>query len=154
MLAELRDLHREIISRLDDLNELTMASEPSLVRLAAVRLALTRASRARTTLVESLYNQLLGAASRQEQDALTALASEGRGALISSIHHIGTWSLSKVSENWDEYRSASQKMQGSMRTRVSREAEILYPALMRSSTRLPMSSRTEFPASAASLVEV
>jgi hypothetical protein len=132
MLSELRSLHREIQSLLDEMDDLTSQSEPPLARLPVVRLALTRASRRRHKLLDGIYDQLIGSGSPRDRVALHTLRAEGRTALIASMEHIGRWSLPAVAANWNDYRSASATVRSAMRSRIKQEVAIVYPALVHS----------------------
>lgn len=135
MLLELTNLHREILSQVDELADLTNANQPQLTRLATCRLALTRASRTRSRLIQNSYNQIYAFASAQEKAALSALATEGRAALVISVNHIGKWTLTTIVDEWPEYCIVSRAMQASMRARVDQEAKVLYPMLATLHTR-------------------
>lgn len=132
MISELRSLHREIQSLLDEMDDLTSRSEPPMARLPVVRLALTRTSRRRHKLLDGIYDQLIGSGSPRDRVTLHALRAEGRAALIASMEHIGRWSLPAVAANWNDYRSASASVRCAMRARIKQEVAIVYPALIHS----------------------
>jgi hypothetical protein len=129
MLHELQRLHQEIQASLSQLDALTMEAEPPMTRLPPARLALTRASRARTLLLERLHEHLLLRASPDEKLKLEALKRDGKTDLIASAEHIGSWTLREITSRWPEYCSASHEMRSAMRRRVAREQQIIYPLL-------------------------
>lgn len=129
MLKKLQQLHASIIVSLDEMDTLTAMPQPAMDRLPAVRLALTRASRARTVLLERTYDELISRAPLGEQAALRALRAEGKENLVKSICHIGTWTLRDVTSRWPEYCLASNTIRAEMRARVRKEAALTYPLL-------------------------
>lgn len=126
---ELRRLHAELGARLDELEALAACPEPPMQALSAVRLALTRASRARTMLLDQLYPDLIarvGDRGRADIEALRAGAQHDRFA---STTHISSWTIREITARWDEYRDASRAMRAAMRERIGREIALVYPLL-------------------------
>lgn len=134
MLTKLTRLHRDIEGFIETLAALGEEPVPRLDAVAAARLDLTRASRSRTTFLETtLYPRLLGRLSGEDRSKVEALRDSGRQTLIASIGHIGEWTLTKIGTHWSEYRAASRAMRASMRARIEEERTILYPLLKRGS---------------------
>lgn len=133
-LDELRRLHAEIGTRLDDLEALTARPEPPMQELSAVRLALTRASRARAMLLDRLYPELIARAGKQERTDLEALRAGAQHDRFASTKHISSWTIREITARWDEYRDASRAMRAAMRERVGREASTVYPLLAEAGT--------------------
>ena len=131
---ELQRLHAEIRTRLDELEALTARPEPPMQVLSAVRLALTRASRARTMLLERLYPELIARAGEQERTALEALREGAQHDRFASTRHISSWTIREITTRWDEYRDASRTMRAAMRERIGREASTVYPLLAEAGT--------------------
>lgn len=129
MLGELRRLHAEILANVDELDVLTAQAQPPMERLPAVRQALTRASRARTMLLERVYDRLLAEAPPAKKPALEALRAAGKDGLITSTRHIGSWTLREIAGRWPDYCAASATMRAAMRARIKSEAELIYPLL-------------------------
>jgi hypothetical protein len=127
MLNELRQLHSEILSCLDQLEALTAEATPPMERLPAVRYSLTRASRSRTMLLERLYGQLLDRADPGQRAAIERLKAEGKNNLVRSAEHIGSWTLRAVTKSWPEYCAASKSLRAHMRQRIALEQRVLYP---------------------------
>lgn len=136
MLDKLRQLHVEIQENLDAIKDLTSMPEPDVGRLASTRLALTRASRARTLLLESMYDELISGSSEPTKAAIGALRAEGRANLMVSIQHIAHWSLPEIAFRWTEYCMASATIQSAMRARIRREVDLIYPLLSSSEINL------------------
>lgn len=128
MLTELQHLHHTILAKLDELDVLTKEAEPPINRLPAARLALTRASRARTLHLEACYDALIAQAPAHRKAALEALRAEGKSRTIESVKHIGSWTLREILKRWPEYCDASNAMRAAMRKRVREEAALLYPS--------------------------
>lgn len=129
MLQQLQRFHASILSSLDELDILTAKTQPPMDRLPAVRLTLTRASRARTVLLERAYNDLVARAPASQKAALKTLRAEGMETLVSSARHIGTWTLCEVTHRWPDYCVASNTMRANMRARIKKEAALVYPLL-------------------------
>lgn len=129
MLAQLKLLHAQILASLDELESLTKQADPPMDRLSAVRLALTRASRKRSALLDRLHGQLAQRASPKQRAELETLKGEGRDNLFLSSQHIGLWTVPEIVARWPDYCAASKEMRAAMRRRISREAELIYPLL-------------------------
>ena len=129
MVGELQRLHAELSAQLDALDALIAQPEPPMEKLPGVRLALTRASRARTIFLTRLYGQLIARAPSSQKAALEALRAEANGQMLASAEHIGSWTLNEIAARWPEYRAASDKMRAAMRQRIKREAQLVYPLL-------------------------
>jgi hypothetical protein len=133
MLAELKALHSEIEGQLEALDVLTARIEPpKIAELSNVRLALTRASRARFQL---LHLQGYAAAMRHADPAQRAtierMRSDGIALIGRSASHIGCWTPIEVGQRWPAYCEASAKMRQSMRERIAFERVLLVPLLRR-----------------------
>jgi len=129
MLTELQRLHAEIKAALDELARLTALAEPPMSELPLLRLRLTRASRARTLLLESVYDQLIAHASTGQREAIQALKAAGKANMAASAQHIGSWTIREITARWADYCDASNSMRAAMRCRAEQEASILYPLL-------------------------
>jgi hypothetical protein len=129
MLGRLRRLHQEILGSLDEMDVLTSLPQPPMDRLPALRQSLTRSSRARTILLESVYDRLISEASPAGKAAIDMLKVEGKINLTTSTQHIGSWTLRQIAERWPDYCAASAKMRADMRRRIRSETELIYPLL-------------------------
>ena len=136
MLIQLQRLHATILAGLDELDALTAQPQPPMDRLPALRLTLTRASRARFMLLERIYEQLITHGPSDRAAEIQALRVEGRGNRVASTLHIGTWTLREITARWPDYCAASNAMRSAMRQRVRKEAAIIYPLLSASSVRV------------------
>lgn len=131
MLARLRELHAEILEKLMELDHLVAVNRPQIDRLMSVRHALTRASRARTKLLEvEIYPHLLARLDDADAKTVRALQLEGKSDLITSSQHIGRWSLRTITNEWSQYQMASNAMRSAMRRRIRIEQADLYPLLV------------------------
>jgi len=131
---ELQRLHAEIRTQLDELEALTARPEPPMQELSAVRLALTRASRARTMLLDRLYPELIARAGERERVDLEALRAGAQNDRFASTKHISSWTVREITARWDDYRDASRTMRAAMRERIGREASTVYPLLAEAGT--------------------
>jgi hypothetical protein len=136
MLSNLQQLHADILAGLDELEALTAEPQPPMDRLPAVRLSLTRASKARMRFLERLYDQLITRAPSAQKAAILTLKAEGTDNLVASSRHIGTWTLREIDARWFDYCAASNTMRHRMRQRIQEEANLLYPMLSRTSTQV------------------
>ena len=132
MLDELKKLHDEIEGLLHDLDLLTQSEAPRLDAVASTRLRLTRASRRRTVLLDTkVYPAVLESSTDAERRSVEKLRDEGRQALLTSVGHIGRWTIGDIEERWKDYQVASREMQRSMVRRVKDERDTLYALLHR-----------------------
>jgi len=129
MLDKLRQLHADILAKLDELDALTSLPQPPMDRLPALRQALTRSSRARTMLLERVYDRLIADAPLAKKAGLEALKAEGKYNMITSTQHIGSWTLRQIADRWPDYCAASAQMRADMRKRIRSEKELIYPLL-------------------------
>ena len=129
MLDRLRRLHEDILAKLDELEVLTSLPQPPMDRLPALRQSLTRSSRARTMLLEQVYDRLIAESAPAKKAALELLKSDGKDNMITSTQHIGSWTLRQIADHWPDYCAASTKMRADMRTRIKAEKDLIYPLL-------------------------
>ena len=129
MLDKLRRLHEDILAKLDELEVLTSLPQPPMDRLPALRQSLTRSSRARTMLLEQVYDRLIAESAPAKKAALELLKSDGKDNMITSTQHIGSWTLRQIADHWPDYCAASTKMRADMRTRIKAEKDLIYPLL-------------------------
>ncbi|MGN6376343.1 MAG: hypothetical protein ACTHMG_12435 [Sphingomonas sp.] len=80
-------------------------------------------------LLERLYDQLILRAKPEQRAAIHALKAEGKANLITSVQHIGSWTLPEIAKRWPEYCAASDAMRSAMRQRIGKEAAVIYPLL-------------------------
>jgi hypothetical protein len=130
MLAELRQRHEAISDLLNSLEALCQDEHPDMEKVSAVRLALTRASRARSGYLNAvIYPHLARTCPPDTRAALEKLKTEGLLMLVRSGDHQRRWTAQQIAVDWDGYRRASAAARQSMRERMAREAELIYPLL-------------------------
>ena len=130
VLAELRQHHEKIRSLLKDLEVLCRDRHADIVKVSAVRLDLTRASRARSAFLNAVvYPKLLRSSPPDKRIAIEKLKSEGLLMLVRSADHIRHWTTREVAADWPGYCLASAAARQSMIDRIQHEAEVLYPLL-------------------------
>jgi hypothetical protein len=130
MLAELRQHHEKIRDLLAALEALCGDRHADIVKVSAVRLELTRASRARSAYLNAVvYPKLLPSAPPDKRMAIERLKSEGMLMLVRSGDHLRRWTSREVASDWPGYCLASAAARQSMLDRIRREAELLYPLL-------------------------
>lgn len=129
MLVVLQQLHADLLLRIEALGAETRRPRPDMPMVSAARLALTRASSARTAHLEGrVYPALLAAGANS---AIIELRQTGRGRQAVSSDHISQWTTREIEANWAAYCAASQSMRAWMKERISLEQALLYPALTR-----------------------
>lgn len=140
MLAELRQHHEKIGALLDALEALCQDRHADIVKVSAVRLELTRASRARSAYLNAVvYPKVMRTCPPDKRMALEKLKSDGLLMLVRSGDHIRHWTSREITEDWPGYCLASAAVRQSMRARIQLEAELLYPLLKEEgSGRQPM----------------
>ncbi|MBO9670583.1 MAG: hypothetical protein J7485_08715 [Sphingobium sp.] len=130
MLTELETFHADLLRLIAELERLTEDASPRMDAIADVRLKLTRTSRRRSEFLEAVvYPHVLAATASTGSSEIVDLRKEGIESRMSSTGHISQWTLAHVEADWPGYREASEKMRASMRKRIRREQDALYPAL-------------------------
>lgn len=123
MLDTLEYHHGEVLRCLDALEALMSDLEPRLPAVTAARLALTRASRARTLYLETAVYPVLLANGRIS--AVTELRDAGRAQQAHSAEHIGRWTAREIELCWGDYKKASNSVRRWMKERISLEKEVI-----------------------------
>jgi len=132
MLAELKDIHEELLSLVNELAKLTAATSPDRQQLSKLRWRLSSASgRRRRLLEENVYPYLLARLTGAQNDDVARLRDSNSEVLAASRMHVGDWSTDRVMAEWAAYREASARMRETMRRRIAAEQIILYPLLDR-----------------------
>jgi hypothetical protein len=130
LLTELKDVHRQILDWIDELEALTRLPEPERTRLTGVRWRLSQASRHRTDIIEDHIARLLTRASDNrllaDLQQLRALGVELRQV---SADHVIHWTIERIVDDWPGYCRASFAMRASMKARIEEERRVLYPLL-------------------------
>lgn len=130
MLAELRRHHEKISDLLNALEALCEARHADIVEVSAVRLELTRASRARSAYLNTtVYPALMRTCPPDKRIELEKLKSDGLLMLVRSGDHIRRWTTREITEDWPGYCLASAAARESMRARIALEAQLIYPLL-------------------------
>ena len=130
MLAELRQHHEKIGNLLTELEVLCEDHHADIVKVSAVRIELTRASRARSAYLHSVvYPKLMRTCPPDKRIALEKLKSDGVLMLVRSGDHIRRWTTREITANWPGYCRASAAARQTMRDRIALEAQIIYPLL-------------------------
>ncbi len=131
-LDQLKALHAELLALIDELAGITALPEPERSQLTAVRWRLSRASRARTKLIEnSILPHLLALASPAEVQRLGALREQIASASGASSRHVSGWTIDRVLTQWSDYCAASATIRAAMASRIATEKTLLYPLLRR-----------------------
>ena len=130
MLAELRRHHEKIGELLTALATLCEDRHADIVKVSAVRLDLTRASRARSAFLNAVvYPKVMRTCPPEKRLALEKLKSDGLLMLVRSGDHIRRWTTREITQDWPGYCLASAAARQTMRARIELEAQLLYPLL-------------------------
>jgi len=130
MLAELRRHHEKIGELLTALGTLCEDRHADIVKVSAVRLELTRASRARSAFLNAVvYPKVMRTCPPEKRLALEKLKSDGLLMLVRSGDHIRRWTTREITQDWPGYCLASAAARQTMRARIELEARLLYPLL-------------------------
>lgn len=135
MLNELKSVHGELREAIAELAAVVRNSVPDEGPLSAARFKLTKLSRRRRSLIQSVIMPLLHDVPAPEATAVADLALEGAKLSIASSEHIGRWTTNAILADWAGYQRASAEMRASMLKRIEREAAVLYPLLERKAPR-------------------
>lgn len=130
MLTRLKSIHEELLSAIAALEELLGDVRPDPENLEQVRRNLSRVSTLRTRLLEDdIYPFVLAAGDVKDAAAIKALQADAARFRPISATHVALWTSDRIVRTWPKYASASASMRESMRRRVRREQEALYPML-------------------------
>lgn len=130
MLAKLKALHDELLAAISGLTALTDRGLPDRSRLADQRLALSRASAARSLLLElEIYPYLLATLPAEDAQAVRRLRTEALAQRVSSAGHVGRWTIDAAMADWPGYCEASRAMRTAMRQQIAAEQSLLYKHL-------------------------
>ena len=130
MLAELRQHHEKIGDLLTALEVLCQDRHADIVKVSAVRIELTRASRARSAYLNAIvYPKVMRSCPADKRIALEKLKSDGLLMLVRSADHIRHWTTREITADWPGYCIASAAARQTMRDRIALEAQLLYPLL-------------------------
>ena len=130
MLAELRQHHEKIGNLLTALEVLCQDRHADIVKVSAVRLELTRASRARSAYLNAVvYPKVMRTCPPEKRIALEKLKSDGLLLLVRSADHIRHWTTREITQDWPGYCLASAAARQTMRARIELESQLLYPLL-------------------------
>jgi len=130
MLARLITLHDELFAAIAGLSALTEGGLPDRSRLADQRLLLSRASAARSRLLElEIYPHLLATLSGEDALAVRRLRTEALALRITSGGHVGRWTIDAAMDDWPGYCQASRAMRAAMRQQIGAEQNLLYRLL-------------------------
>ena len=130
MLAELRQHHDKIRDLLAALEALCQDRHADIAKVSAIRLELTRASRARSAYLNAVvYPKLIRNCPPDRRIALEKLKSDGMLMLVRSGDHLRRWTSREVASDWPGYCLASAAARQTMLARIELEAGLLYPLL-------------------------
>lgn len=129
MLSELKRLHADLETFLDELERLTAESIVRPHEIANARLKLTRASRRRNKFLDTIIYPALMESSTASDARVQRLRDADKERLLISTNHISKWTLGEIVEHWSDYRAASFQLRAAMRDRIREEQAVLYPLL-------------------------
>jgi hypothetical protein len=129
MLAELKEIHEDLLATIAAIEAIVEQSTPDRVNLTSARYKLTRINgRRRKFLAEKVYPRLESLSPAHAQRA-AALRNGAASLLAASAQHIARWSVEHIVANWTDYQRASAAIRASMRERIATERAVLYPLL-------------------------
>lgn len=131
LLTQLKQAHDALLTELDAMDEVHAERTPDFNHYTTVRWRLTKASRARRTIIEQAVTKLRERASPADLAVLTKLRAEDIEAVRRSSEHVYRWTAEAVRQEWASYRQASATVRASMRARIRLEQESLIPLLAR-----------------------
>ena len=131
MLAELKQIHEELLAAIADLDAITEGEGFDESRLANARVKLSRVSGKRRRLVDAATLQLLDDATPADARRLRALREMNAAQLHASTKHIGTWGMRQITADWPGYCRASVTTRQSLRDLVAADRDALYLLLGR-----------------------
>lgn len=131
MLAEIKAIHKDLLTAMSELDQLTSAPAPDQIAVAAARARLGRASGKRRALFDKATNHVANTANARDAQKLRELRDLNAAQLEASTNHIGAWGLRHLVADWPEYVRTAAPMRQSMRDLIAADRDILFPMLAR-----------------------
>lgn len=129
LLEELHFAHDALIRAMAALDELTRGPLPTKDCIVEARWNISRASLARRTLWNKIFNHL----SRRKCDStardLSRLKENDMALLRASSAHVSRWGIDAVMLDWGGYCLASLDIRKKMKAALGAEKRVLYPML-------------------------
>lgn len=129
LLSALDDAHCELLASMTEMGLATSRTEPDPSRYVNLRWKLSRASRARRALVQSIHVELAGCVTPAEAAGLEELQAMDAAMLRATAQHVRTWTVEAINADWRGYCRASKLIRSKMREGIEAEKAILYPLL-------------------------
>lgn len=122
-------LHQELIAAMAALAEETLRPAADLKTLPALRLRLSKASRQRAAMLDSILHQRIQSAPPADLPPLLELRRAIQQARATSTAHVSHWTPQAVADDWNGYCRASVALRRAMAAQIEREAGLLYSTL-------------------------
>lgn len=129
LLVELQNAHQNLLIAIKDLDAVTRELLPIRDRIIDCRWKISRASLARRTLWNRIYEYLSDGRSELGNAELRRLQEGDRALLRSSSEHVSEWKIDVVIKDWPRYCAASNAIRWKMKAAIGMETRILYPML-------------------------
>jgi hypothetical protein len=128
-LNELRGAHRNLMARMQDLDNLSAEDQPDHTAVATARWKLGQASLSRRLLVGRICEYFIGRRNGAQTVELSRLQMADRELLGISANHLSKWTAETISRDWRGYRSAGSAIRRQTYDHIAIEQRVLYPLL-------------------------
>ena len=129
VLAQLMAVHGDIQASIQRLAAVAQSAEPDRSELAIVRWKVMHASRARWRLLEDIVYPELARRSLTDRPEVLALRADDAALIARASSHVAAWDTDQIMGDWNEYRTAANRIVMAMRDRQAQEKAVLYPLL-------------------------
>ena len=131
MLKELQQLHAIMDHCIEAIPEVVNQPNPDRNRIVDMRWRFAQARASRHFLVERICAHLGLDADPAVAEAIASVRDANRKILVGSAWLISQWTLDRVCNHWNEYRSEMTNVRSRWRANVEKEKAVLYPLLAR-----------------------
>lgn len=128
-LCEIKSMYDTLVARMDEVDELTLRPTFDQQHFSKLRWRLAMARRDRQTVLDNLYDTLVGRVGSKEAAALRQLRSASQKTSQIGSEHIARWSASEIAEDWASYCKTTRVIRQMWIDTIQAEQALLYPLL-------------------------
>jgi hypothetical protein len=128
-LAELRQVHRELMAQIDRLEAMTCDAEPDRTALTTLRWKLGQASLARRLLAGRICEYFEERCDAEQVALLRDLRRADQEMLRLSAAHLAKWSADNIFGDWPAFCREGRAMRRKSYDHIALEQRVLYPVL-------------------------
>jgi hypothetical protein len=129
LFVQLRSAHDHLVAEMENLDRITLGSEPELNTLTTCRWRLSQASLRRRKLASRVFDFLADRVAGADLIALRRMQAADQEMMSRSARHVGNWTVQTIFQDWRAYCEASRDIRKQMMDHVLAERQLLHPLL-------------------------